>query len=178
MLGISTGILSKLATALINGDENLIEKLIEKKLEDLGEDVIMQLVGGPLATAMRVSKAVETGGASEFNRLRNQWLQGIKPPSLAGTGTIGRLQKAFERNKHLLMRPEGKWQTWRKSRGEWLDESWRHDWRSQPRDPQTGEWVPGRLKHPYISKGARRLRLKRRKAAREMAKAALNNDGD
>src|SRR5512135_2872551 len=112
MLGISTGILTQLATALVNGDDNLIEKLIAKKLEDLGEDAIMQLIGGPLAPAMRVAKAVETGGASEFNRLRSQWLSGLRPAPLPGQGTIGRLQRAFERNKYLLSRPGGERLRW------------------------------------------------------------------
>src|SRR5512139_443302 len=178
MISVSTGLLGKLASALISGDENIIEKLIEKKLEDMGEDLLMQLVSSALpgmVVAQRAARAVETGGASEFNRLRNEWLSAVTPASLPGTGMISRLQKAFEKNKHLLTRPEGKWQTWKKSRQEWLDESWRHDWRTQPRDPH-GRWTPGRLRHPYISKGARRIRRARRKAAREAVRAAWTRD--
>lgn len=202
MLSVSTGLLTKLATALVNGDDNIVEKLIANKLENMGEDMLMQLIGRAVPgfdVVQRAAAAVETGGVSEFNRLRSQWLHSITPSALPGSGTLRRLQSAFDKNKHLLSRPGGtrltwigkdwndpdkKWVRivddtgghwkWNRSRQQWLDEGWKHDWRSQPRDPR-GRWIEGRLRHPYISKGARRIRRARRKAAREMARNLMRD---
>lgn len=204
MISINAGALVKLASALTSGDDNIIEKLIRDKIEDMGEDLIGQALSNvmPMAgAAQRALTALETGGVSEFARLRSQWLHSLIPStSFPGGGALRRLQGAFEKNKHLLSRPGGikltwegsgwdapdvKWKRswsetgghwkWSKSRQEWLDVSWRHDWRTQPRDPH-GKWIPGRLRHPYISKGARRIRRARRKAAREAVKAAWTRD--
>jgi hypothetical protein len=176
MLSVNTGILGKLASALMSGDENVLEQLIEKKLESMGEDLVMQLIGSALpgmGAASRVARAVETGGASEFNRLRSQWLSGLTPTPVPGTGMIRRLENAFNKNAHLLTRPEGKWMKWNRSRQQWLNEQYRHDWRTQPRDPQSGEWTPGRLRWPYVPKAQRRLRMARRRGARRMARELM-----
>lgn len=204
MLSVSTGLLTKLASALISGDDNVIEKIIANKLENMGEEMLMQLVGRALPgldIAQRVATAVETGGASEFNRLRDQWLHSLVPStSVPGSGIARRLQNAFEKNKHLLSRPGGtkltwvgkdwndpnkKWVRvedsptgghwkWSRSRREWLDVSARYDWRTQPRDPR-GRWTEGRLRHVYVSKGNRRARRERRKLARLAARGMFKN---
>jgi hypothetical protein len=170
---LKIGVWEKLAQALLNGDENIIEKLIVDKLEDIGQDFIRDnLLPRQSGLERRIRRAVESGGQSEFDRLRKQWLSSVTPAPLPGTRQIDRFINAFQRNAHLLSRPEGKYWTWNKSRQEWLNNKWRHDWRTQPRDAR-GRWIKGRLRHPYISKGARRIRRQRRAVARAAARGIL-----
>lgn len=196
LLGFGIGQMTKLATALIDGDTSIIAKIIEKKFEDLGEDFIMQLLAGPLSNASRITTAIETGGGSEFDRFRNEWLSKIKPPSnmpgLPGK-MFDKLRAAYDKSDKDIKR---RWSTvwgrtnWASSRQDWLDNRWRHDWRSQPRDVH-GRWIPGRLetisaelmyrgKRP--SRNVRTFRKKRRArraAARKLAQQMMrmNEDG-
>jgi hypothetical protein len=119
-----------------------------------------------------VSRAIETGGKSELNRMRSQWLSAVTPAPLPGQGFINRVQNTFQKNAHLLTRPEGKWQKWSRSRQQWLDESYRHDWRTQPRDVR-GRWKPGRLRSPYVPRTRRRLRRAARRIGRTAAQQAI-----
>jgi hypothetical protein len=179
MFTLDVTALSKLGQALMHGDDNLISRLIENKLEDLGKDLLQDLLPSEPAVIGRIGKAIETGGASEFLRARNAWLSSVTPAPLPGQGLIGRIQNSFDKNKHLLTRPEGKWQKWSKSRQQWLDERYRHDWRTQPRDYH-GRWKVGRLRSPYVGKQRRHLRTMRRRAARKMARqimAEMNRRG-
>jgi hypothetical protein len=69
-------------------------------------------------------------------------------------------------------------QSWSSARQEWLkanDAPWRHNWESQPRDPH-GRWKAGRLKHPYMTKGARKIRTKRRIIARNAARESWRDN--
>jgi hypothetical protein len=174
------GFLGNLANVLITGNESALENLLAKKLEELGEDALMQLVGNlspDMGIANRVVRAVETGGESEFNRARNEWLHAISPTPLPGANILQKLEDLFEKRKQQIQstrpdRPEGNWWMWSNSRHQWIDQRWRHNWRSQPRDWH-GRWEPGRLRHPYISKGARRIRRQRRAAARKAAKQLM-----
>lgn len=176
MLSINASALKQLGAALVAGDENILERLVAKKLEGLGEELIMSLLPQGTGVIGRVAQAVATGGQSELNRVRSQWLSSLTPQRLPGQGMLGRLENAFLKNEHLLNRPSGKWQKWSKSRQEWLDEKWRHDWRTQPRDWH-GRWSPGRLRHPYISKGARRIRRVRRREARAAVRGIMSSWG-
>ena len=137
----------------------------------------MDLLGGTLvANVQRIGRAFETGGASEFERLRNKWLSGALPVSL--------------KDKKTGPQRGGKWthSQWAGSREDWLNNRWKHDWRSQPRNPATGRWIPGRL--DYIASNLqyagtkpgrtvrtfRRKRRARRAAARKMARQLMERD--
>jgi hypothetical protein len=165
------GMLDRIAKSLMVGDVNVIERVVVNKLEDMGMDFAMGFLPPGVGVASRVAQAVATGGQSELDRMRSQWLSSLTPQRLPGHALINAVTKSFLENEHLLYRPPGKWQKWSKARQEWLDEKWRHDWRTQPRDWH-GRWSPGRLRHPYISKGARRIRRVRRREARTLARAA------
>lgn len=177
--GINTGILGQIAQALLNGEKNFIEELIEKKITDLGKDLINDLISSsPLGIALQLSKQLEGGGANEFKRMRDAWLNSLQPTS-PHSGLLGRINNNFQKQvigssqEQIPGRP-GKW-TWSKSRREWLDESWKHDWRSQPRDSR-GRWIPGRLKTIYISQGARKLRNKRRRMIRQGVREVIRGN--
>jgi len=179
---LSTGFLSRMVTAFISGDENLITKLIEHKLESMGEDALMELFGGPLAMAGRVGHAVQTGGASEFNHLRDDWLRSMNPAKMPYQRVF---QRIFEsRMDHRGRQRRAKWtrSTWATSRKDWLQNRWQHNWESQPRDWH-GRWMIGRLSYRYQptkpkrKRGikARRLRMRRRRMARKMARQLLGD---
>lgn len=169
MFSISTGILGQLAKALLNGESNLVEELIEKKIADLGKDLISEVVNSsPLGLALSVTKQLKSGlGANEYNRMREAWLNSLLPTPPTNAGLLGRVTGILqnELNGATQDKSSGKW-TWSKSRNEWLDESWKHNWRSQPRDSR-GRWIPGRLKTVYISAGVRKARNKRRRLIRK-----------
>src|SRR6516162_5910127 len=134
MLG---GFLGNLAEVLVTGNDSALEKLLAKKLEELGEDALMQLVGNispDMGITSRVVQAVETGGVSEFNRARNEWLHAISPTPLPGANILQKLEDLFEKRKQQVQsaqpaRPEGKWWTWSVSRQQWINVGWRHNWR-------------------------------------------------
>lgn len=174
MLSFNFESLGRVAKALIAGDENVIGSLIENKLEKMGEDLIMQMIGSQLGAAQRIGRAIATGGSSEFEALRNDWLNQFKPRPLPGAGFLKKFQNQVVHAQRISTRPSsGHWR-WDRSRQAWLNQDWRHNWRSQPRDWH-GRWMPGRLKHPYISKTTRRARRKRRAVARKLAKQIFNN---
>jgi len=193
--------LSSLSDALLKGDQNFLEKLVTDRLEQVGrvwiKQKIFELSGVDLVR--RTKRAITSQGISELRRARNSWLSGGSLS--ARSGFIGRALRSaasgfetevnrretevvgsaarravVDRMEHALLgdKPETdrrKQQNWSGSRQQWLDAAWRHDWRSQPRDPQ-GRWTPGRLKHPYMTRGARKIRGKRRAAARNAAREA------
>lgn len=167
---ITTGILGQLAKALLNGEVNFIEALVEKKAADLGKDLIDNLISSsPLGIGLQIAKRVEGGGSNEFKRMRDAWLNSLQPTS-PHSGLLGRIGNNFQKQfagSQSQGAPEGpgKW-TWSRSRQEWLDESWKHNWRSQPRD-RRGRWIKGRLKTVYVSQSARKIRNKRRRAIRK-----------
>lgn len=185
MFGVSNTLI-KLATALVEGDDSLLVKLLTDKVEQLGRDLISDVIGATafgagLSATRRFGRAVETGGASELNRLRDQWLNTVRPARLPG---LRGLQKVLDYQNRP--RRTFKWQRggWARSRQEWLDEGWRHDWRSQPRDLR-GRWIPGRLDYPLqtklrVSRRLRRLRRVRnanRRVGRAMARGIVSSWG-
>lgn len=193
--------LTSLADELLLGEENWLEKLVTERLQEEGrvwlKEKIKEFTGFDLVR--RLQRGYTTGGASEFRRARNSFLNGSSLS--ARSGFIGRglrdIASGFEteinraetevvgsdvrravvdRMEHALLgdKPnqdagQREQPTWQNSRQKWLDAAWRHDWRSQPRDP-TGRWIPGRLKHPYMTRGARKIRSKRRATARKAAR--------
>jgi len=192
-LGFGTGQIVKLAVALLEGDGNLIDHLIERKLEDLGEELISEIVGGPLGSAQRIGQALETGGQSELERLGNQALSKARPGPLPFSDAIKKLQHLLEQaqgssgqqqagNANKRARAD-----WAKTRQEWLDNRWRHDWRSQPRNVQ-GRWIPGRLsyvdarlQYAGVKPGRtvrtfRKKRRAKRAAARKLARRMMQGD--
>lgn len=166
--------LAKIANGLQNGDNNIVGELIEKKLEDMGKELVLGAIGGEaLAPVARIDRALSTGGKSEFDRLRQQWLNYITPAPLPGSGLVKKFQHQLNKGVIAASRPQGHWK-WSSSRQEWLDMNWRHNWMSQPRDLH-GRWIPGRLNHPYISRKARRVRAARRKAVRAAVRRGFHH---
>lgn len=177
---INTGILGQLANALMNGETNFIEELVEKKITDLGKDAIRNLIGSTsLGIGLQIVKQLEGGGgANEFKRMRDAWLNSLQPTS-PHSGLLGRINNNFQKevvgaSQETMPSTPGKW-TWSKSRREWLDESWKHNWRSQPRDSR-GRWIKGRLNTIYISQGARKARNKRRRLIRKGVREIMRGD--
>jgi hypothetical protein len=182
-----TGFLEVLAKAIIQ-ETSFLEKTLEKKLEELGREAISGiLAGSPIGTGMaaagRVGSAMQTFGTSGTNALRNDWLNAIRPSAGPGTKILASVERALGR----YTRPSDKkvrGGTWHSSRQQWLDESWKHNWRSQPRDAR-GRWVPGRLTYPLavqpkVSRRIKRIRQMRRtqqKAGRKIAKTIVASWG-
>ncbi len=183
MFSVNTGILLRLSKALISGDENLIENMVQVSVERAGKQLIENFLDSTIfsptigrGTAARIEAAVVTGGLSEIDRLRQQWLNSTKPLSTHNR-VLSKAQGIFQ--KHLSDKGISKGRSpvwartdWAKSREQWLSEGWKHDWRSQPRNA-IGRWIPGRLPYPVagaslrggktIGKARRMMRQRRRR---------------
>jgi len=178
--------IAQLASALSHGDDNVLEKIILDKFEHMGEETLVRLIGldEPMALIQRFGEAVSTAGVSELKR--------VFQPNVPGLP--GKLLRKFEQiynqtDRDIKRRWKTKWgrSGWAESRKDWLDNSWRHDWRSQPRDPLTGRWLPGRLetidpslmyrgKRPGRTlRSFRRRRNARRAAARKAVRQMLQD---
>jgi hypothetical protein len=177
--------LSQLAAAGIEGEAGILEQIIQKKLEGEAEHLVMRFLGGPLGLGQRVQKAVATGGQSEFDQTRDRFLRPLTPHVPHG-GLIRKLDAFIGAGggKKGRFKRRGKygWQAtdWASSRDDWLDNRWRHDWRSQPRD-QRGRWIPGRLE--YIAaqlqyRGKRRVgrTVLRRRKLRKLRRLATRRE--
>jgi hypothetical protein len=166
-----------------------IQRYAEGQVEQIAENFVTSLINatplGPgLAVARRVSALAESGGMSEVERLLSQ----IRLPSFQGRSFFDKLGNAILNPPTAA--PSGrrrpKWTRggWARSRQEWLDEGWRHDWRSQPRDMR-GRWIPGRLDYPLqkklgISRRGRKIRRFRkihRQAGRNIARGIVASWG-
>jgi hypothetical protein len=109
-------------------------------------------------------------------------------PIGAGLSAIKRFESALGVDAGKP-RKKFQWQRggWAKSRQDWLDEGWKHDWRSQPRN-FIGWWVPGRLPYPVVTvaKVSRKKRRARklhrfyreagRRAVSDMRKSSWSRD--
>lgn len=163
-------------TKLLGSLVGSLDTLIANKINDAGKDLITNLIlatplGPGFAAAQRFAQAIESGGANEFERARSQWLNAVKPSftTPSGLGMLKKTANAFEKVAQEQSRPtSGHWK-WSKSRQEWLDESWKHNWRSQPRD-ELGRWIPGRLKTIWVSAKTKKLRSARRRFVRKLVK--------
>ena len=170
MISIGLGLLEGLGAALLNGDNNIISQLVEQKLEELGSSFIKDFIGQeiPGSSAFnRFQRTLTTGGASEFDRARQSFLNQFRPSALPGSGLLRNLEKVLGQAQDQAQQQQpGKNFVWSKSRQQWLDKSWQHDWRSQPRD-ERGRWIKGRLKYPYVSRKLKKQRRGYRRAARK-----------
>jgi len=181
---VSTGLLGQLIGSLLQGESNAIEELVREKIEDLGREKISELIRHtPLGAGMEFSdrfmNTIEKGGEKQFKRARDQWLNSLVKPA-KGTGTANRLakkiqtafQKAAEEEYEKSSKPKQGFWKWSRSRQEWLNEDWRHDWRSQPRN-LIGRWIPGRLNTIYVSPKVKKARSVRRRAVRKQVKEMM-----
>ena len=177
---VSTGVLGQLIGSLLQEADNVVEQAVFKKIEELGKETIKDLImSTPLGAGIRAVESFQAlmgGGRSDFKKARDQWLNSLIEPSRTSSGTGSRLskkiQKAFDEAAARPDRPDksGHWK-WSKSRQDWLNEDWKHDWRSQPRD-LAGRWVKGRLNYIYVPRG--RASKSVRSARRRYAKKIIN----
>jgi len=153
------------AAALLEGDTAVLTKLIAGKLEKIGEDFILDKLSGAFGpSGKRIGRLLLSSGSSEFESARDEWL--TKALGLQTAPPVSRGDKRYGKS------------TWALTREDWLENKWRHDWRSQPRDPATGRWLPGRLEYidPNLRyRGTRAGRSKRRKERRRAMLRARNN---
>ena len=146
---------------------NDLEALVAKKLEEMGQDFLLGWASGESSTVNRIQQAIATGGMSELTRVGDSALRNLTP---AGWNKVARaIGQGGQSNTR-----KGAWSytDWATSREDWLDNRWRHDWRSQPRDMR-GRWIPGRLQ--YIEelmqyRGTRRRRKLKKFRARRTSK--------
>ncbi len=183
-MAIGAGLVTKFVVSLL--EDGAIDELLSKKLEDLGEEFIRRQLSIPTG----ILKGLEGGGEDSFDKLRDSWLNKAKLPHIPHQDFLNKLFTTLEHATDLRKRRHSgrmaKWQrtAWARSRDDWLDNKWKHDWRSQPRNPVTGQWMPGRLDYADASmryrgsKAGRRTkrrrnlrrqaRVKGRKAARQL----------
>ncbi len=181
---VSTGVLGQLVASILRDEGNVIEDLIFDKVKEIGKEKIKELVeetplGEPLGEAFSARKrfmdAIESGGATEFKRARDRWLNDLKhsldykKSGQGATRFAKKIENFFNQTAQENSKPEGGFWKWSKSRQEWMDEGWKHDWRSQPRN-LIGRWIPGRLNRIYVSPRFKKVRAARRRAVRKMVK--------
>lgn len=190
-VSVSTGVLAQLIGSLLQGEDNIIEKFVFEKIQDLGKEKISELIRDtPLGAGMefseRFANAIEQGGAKEFKRARDQWLNtlkedveesaGYKKSGQGATRLAKKIQTAFQKaaedEYQKSSKPKQGFWKWSRSRQEWLNEDWRHDWRSQPRSA-IGRWIPGRLNTIYVSPRIKKARSARRRYARKQVKEMM-----
>jgi hypothetical protein len=179
------GQIAQMVSALVEGDDNLLDQVLSKKLEDLGEDFLMRQLAGPTGGLTdRFVKGIQSGGASEFDRVRRDWMTGKSFGSNSSSKFVNKLFSVLDQNdqsRENKAQSGARWakSEWARSRSDWLDHHWRHDWRSQPRGAK-GRWIPGRLKYiPYGERyqgtkpGRRTLRRRRlRRRSKRLGKQA------
>lgn len=161
-----------LGQALLTGEGGgVLVKILQRKLEEAGRDLLLEHLPASSGGIGRLRTAIATGGQSEFNRARDQFLNQFRPRQTPYSGMLRRLESSFlaRGNKRRRRIRPGTWQAsnWATSRQDWLDNRWRHDWRSQPRDA-LGRWIPGRLDYiaadlQWRGKRTGRVVLRRRK---------------
>jgi hypothetical protein len=165
--GAGVGQIAKLVASLVS--EGGLEKIIEKKLVAMGGDFLLSQLGVAMPGNLLGDISNLMPKALSVKDLMPQQLQ-------VNTGFLRMLTKDFVGKK-----TKGNWRArsawgrsnWARGRDDWLDNHWKHDWRSQPRDA-LGKWVPGRLTYvetqlQYKGKKAGR-RTKRRRALRRQAR--------
>jgi hypothetical protein len=174
---MAVGQIAKLVAALIAGPGNLIDGMLATKLEALGEDFLRKQLSGSFGALSGMPKF---HASSEFNQLRDAWFK-------LGHGNAGKhgdfIEKLFSTMEKAgsdkapggaNRRKRARWTKteWARSRQDWLDNKWKHDWRTQPRSVVTGRWLPGRLDNVaatlrYQGTTVGRRTLRRRKQRRK-----------
>lgn len=168
MFGLAA-FLDKQIMSMLLGKFSLSES-IEGALDHIGEEVINEFMPNAL-------------GREVLNKFR---------PEELGKGVIEKgLERIFSGEQSTDRRGgpqwrQAKWQRggWAASREQWLNEGWKHDWRSQPRDAQ-GRWIRGRLSYNVAPdwstsrrvKEVRKFRRKYRKAGRQAVKGYYSSWG-
>jgi len=176
------GQIAKLVAALVGGQGNLIDKILASKLEDLGEEFLRKQLGGgglDFGTGIGLPKFKSH---NNMDQLRRAWF------NKHGTTTFKGPEDLFEKIMATMgdkspggpggaggsRRAQARWTKtdWARSRQDWLDNRWKHDWRTQPRSAVTGQWLPGRLDDAaaimrYQGTKAGRRTLRRRKQRRK-----------
>jgi hypothetical protein len=186
-MAIGAGYVSKLVASLLEGGG--IDNILSKKLETLGEDFIRSQLslGGAFGSADKFLSGFDS--QAQFDKLRTNWLNQVKGKPLPYQGFVSKLFNVLDEAVGGKGAGKGagrnaKWSrsSWARSRNDWLDNHWKHDWRSQPRDPISGRWLPGRLatidpalrsrgvKTGRITKRRRKLRRQARMRGRNAAK--------
>lgn len=199
LANIAVDTLLKFAFSLLLGEETFIGELMEGKLSagSLAKDKLIEIlketpVGEAFSSSRevreRLARAFETSGASEYKRARDQWLNAVRNKFHArSSGLPGKMASNIEKifNDALEEIQEqqqdqqgpasraGYWK-WSKSRQDWLNEDWRHDWRSQPRD-LAGRWLPGRLSYIFVSHKQKKIRSARRRAIRKSVREMMRS---
>jgi hypothetical protein len=194
------GVIAQLVASLLEG--GTLDAVISKKLEDLGEDFLMKQLAGPFAgLGQRITAGVSSGGMSEIDRIGTEWLSKVKPGPFPHQDVLNKLLQMLNSTSQSRsgnqqqadgFRRRSRWarSQWATGRDDWLDNHWKHDWRSQPRNEQ-GRWVPGRLDYVEatlhyqgVHPGRRTLRRRRlrarsrrkgRKAARQLFRQMVKN---
>jgi len=163
--GAAVGQVAKLVASMVGGGG--LEKAMIKKLEEFGAGALLEQFGG--------SGLLENFDGQNifdvFKRLQQQGRKELMP------GPVSNLLRPIQQDWTGKGR-KGKWRArsawsrsnWATSRDDWLDNKWKHDWRSQPRDVM-GKWVPGRLTYidanlMYKGKSVGRRTKRRRKLRR------------
>ena len=205
MFSVNTGRLLSMANALVTDrDPNPIGAMLERAVQRAGEQLIEQVVSAtPLGEvfniADRLVEGLQTGGESEVRRMSRRWIgamrRGMPGPARQASRLVGRMQTNLQRAidvKYPRRKPLWQRTGWAMSRQQWLNESWMHDWRSQPRRPagtdEGGEWMAGRLPYPVGKVGhlttsrrkryVRRVKAKRRAAGRKIAREIISSWND
>ena len=179
MLTPGVGQVASFLDAMLAGG---LEKTLESKLEGLGENFLMGYLAGPFGMTQRINQAVQTGGISELQGLGADWLQSLKPTepltdSPLVNSVVSVLRAAsMARIVGLTPRQPGVAPIGPCSRDDWLDNHWRHDWRSQPRD-EHGRWIPGRLQYILDSMRWRGRKLWRARLRQLQLKRTARNRG-
>ena len=144
--GLGVGKIASMIAAMADPN-GFLDKTLSAKLEGLGEDFLMRYLAGPfgvVGSSERIANAISSGGMSEFQQLGQEWLSAAIPHAGPHLAFLDKMQTMFKQ-VGLTGGHYGK-SKWAYSRQDWLDNKWRHDWRSQPRNA-LGEWIPGRLDH-------------------------------
>jgi hypothetical protein len=177
------GQIAKLVAGLISGEGNLIDKILASKLDQLGEGFLKKQLGGELDFGAGIGLP-KFRSHNDFDKLRRAWFSQSTGPAFKGPEDL--FEKIFSTMEAQdtrsspgggtgnTKRARARWTKtdWARSRSEWLDNKWKHDWRSQPRDAITGRWLPGRLDNiaatlRYQGSKAGRKTLRRRKQRRK-----------
>jgi len=184
-MAIGVRFVTGVVTKLLQG--GAIDELLSKKLEDLGESFIRDQLSGPIG---KLADFADGGGEFNFEEQRDAWLNKAAKsalpsfPNLPHQGLLNKIFKivdqarpAVKKGRRGNWRAKTAWQrsSWARSRNDWLDNHWKHDWRSQPRNPITGQWMPGRLEQidkAMTAKGRQvGRRTKRRRNLRRQARS-------
>ena len=125
--------------ASLVSDGGGLEKAIVKKLESLGGEFLLEQLGvgsgafGLLKDIKQFKPKADFLGVLQPAKVKTKFLRSMQIEFL-GKGKKGRWRERSEWGRS----------NWATSRDDWLDNKWRHDWRSQPRNA-LGQWIPGRL---------------------------------